>query len=312
MGDPRRAGRRKAVINGSRAGLLTQGAILILLLLLPSLVRLSGYQLHIVELILVMIPLAIGLLISMGHCGQINLAQVALYGVGAYTTAILISRAHVDPWLATLAGTLAGGILGMVVGLPSLRIRGHYLAIATLGSGRRSRSGLHSGRRADRRSAGHRSHPEPAGDRHVGWTGCRLLPTAGRRLRRHVGLRADARVGSNRFRLRCDPGRPPCGERDGRQRRCVSAAGLHHQRSAGRTCRLALCNLERLHQPRLISARPDVLPAHDPGRGWHAQPARCGRRRDRVDPRPRGISAVRGVPAHHLWKSGRDRHAGRP
>lgn len=121
------------MISARRAGLLTQGALLILLLLLPSLVPLSGYQLHIVELILVMIPLAIGLLISMGHCGQINLAQVALYGVGAYTTAILISRAQVDPWLATLAGTLAGGILGMVVGLPSLRIRGHYLAIATLG-----------------------------------------------------------------------------------------------------------------------------------------------------------------------------------
>ncbi len=104
-----------------------------MLFLLPSLADLSGYQLHIIELILVTIPLAIGLLISMGHCGQINLAQVALYGVGAYTTAILISRAGVDPWPRLVAGTLAGGVIGIVVGLPSLRIRGHYLAIATLG-----------------------------------------------------------------------------------------------------------------------------------------------------------------------------------
>ncbi len=121
------------MIDGSRARLLAQVAVLVLLLLLPSLVSLSGYQLHIIELILVTIPLAVGLLISMGHCGQINLAQVALYGIGAYTTAILISRSHVDPWVATVAGTLAGGFVGIVVGLPSLRIRGHYLAIATLG-----------------------------------------------------------------------------------------------------------------------------------------------------------------------------------
>jgi len=121
------------VTGGSRVGLITQAVALVLLFLLPTLASLSGYQLHIVELILLTIPLGIGLLITMGQCGQINLAQVALYGVGAYTTAILISRAHVDPWAATFVGALAGGVIGMIVGLPSLRIRGHYLAIATLG-----------------------------------------------------------------------------------------------------------------------------------------------------------------------------------
>jgi ABC-type branched-subunit amino acid transport system permease subunit len=116
-----------------RVGLLTQAAVLAVLFLLPSLVDLSSYQVHIIDLILVTIPLAIGLLISMGHCGQINLAQVALYGVGAYTLGILVSRAQVEPWTALVLGTLAGGLIGIIVGLPSLRIRGHYLAIATLG-----------------------------------------------------------------------------------------------------------------------------------------------------------------------------------
>jgi branched-chain amino acid transport system permease protein len=114
-------------------GFVAQVVVLVLLFLLPSVVDLSGYELHIIDLILVTIPLAIGLLISMGHCGQINLAQVALYGVGAYTVGILISRSGVEPWPALLAGTLAGGFVGIVIGLPSLRIRGHYLAIATLG-----------------------------------------------------------------------------------------------------------------------------------------------------------------------------------
>jgi ABC-type branched-subunit amino acid transport system permease subunit len=121
------------VRNRSRVGLLVQAVVLILLFLLPSVVDLSAYELHIIDLILITIPLAIGLLISMGHCGQINLAQVALYGVGAYTVGILISRAGVDPWPALVIGTLAGGLVGIIVGLPSLRIRGHYLAIATLG-----------------------------------------------------------------------------------------------------------------------------------------------------------------------------------
>jgi branched-chain amino acid transport system permease protein len=116
-----------------RIGWLAQAVVLVLLFLLPSLVGLSGYELHIIDLILITIPLAIGLLISMGQCGQINLAQVALYGVGAYTVGILISRAGLQPWPALVAGTLAGGFVGVVVGLPSLRIRGHYLAIATLG-----------------------------------------------------------------------------------------------------------------------------------------------------------------------------------
>ncbi len=116
-----------------RVGLIAQAVVLGLLFLLPAVVDLSSYELHIIDLILITIPLAIGLLISMGHCGQINLAQVALYGVGAYSVGILISRAQVEPWLALAIGTLAGGLIGMVVGLPSLRIRGHYLAIATLG-----------------------------------------------------------------------------------------------------------------------------------------------------------------------------------
>jgi branched-chain amino acid transport system permease protein len=116
-----------------RVSSLAQVAIVVFLFFLPSLTTFSGYQLQIINLVLLWIPLALGLLVIMGLCGQINLAVVALYGVGAYTAAILVTQQHLNPWLATLFGSLAGGFIGMLVGLPSLRIRSHYLAIATLG-----------------------------------------------------------------------------------------------------------------------------------------------------------------------------------
>ena len=297
---------------GSRVGLIAQAVALVLLLLLPTLASLSGYQLHIVELILLTIPLGIGLLISMGHCGQINLAQVALYGVGAYTTAILITRAHVDPWPATFVGALAGGVIGMIVGLPSLRIRGHYLAIATLGlavaaetiftaGGELTGGPLGIGRiptlpgidTSEGRDAGY--YPLLVGFFAVAWVIC-----------------PDARCGSDRLRLRGDPRRSPCGQGRGSERRGVPVAGLHHRRSVGRDGGRALRHVERIHQPRLLSAGADVLPADDPGRRRHAESARSGDRDDGIDRCARGIPAVRGIPAHHLRQPGHPGHAGRP
>ena len=174
----------------------------------------------------------------MGHCGQINLAQVALYGVGAYTTAILISRAHVDPWVATLAGALAGGLIGMIVGLPSLRIRGHYLAIATLGLAVAAEAVFTAGGDLTGGPLGIGRIPTLPGIDTSDGRDAGYYPLLVGCLCRRVGLRADARCGSDRLRLRGDPGRPSCGQGRGRQRRRVPAAGLHHQRPLGRDRRL--------------------------------------------------------------------------
>ena len=61
-----------------------------------------------------------------------TLGHAAFMGVGAYTTAILAARAGLPFWLALPAGGAAACLAGMVVGVPSLRIKGLYLAIATL------------------------------------------------------------------------------------------------------------------------------------------------------------------------------------
>jgi branched-chain amino acid transport system permease protein len=69
----------------------------------------------------------------MGWAGQISLGHASLYAIGAYTSAILTARAGVPfPLAFFVAGALAG-LAAFVVGLPSLRLSGHYLAMATLG-----------------------------------------------------------------------------------------------------------------------------------------------------------------------------------
>ena len=75
---------------------------------------------------------ALGLNILIGFTGQISLGHAAFMGVGAYATAILASRFGLPFWLSIPAGGALATGAGMVVGAPSLRIKGLYLAIATL------------------------------------------------------------------------------------------------------------------------------------------------------------------------------------
>jgi branched-chain amino acid transport system permease protein len=77
----------------------------------------------------------IGLSLLMGYAGQISLCQAAFIAIGAYSSAILTVKAGWSPWIAMLAGAGLTGITAVAVGVPSLRLKGHYLAMATLGFG---------------------------------------------------------------------------------------------------------------------------------------------------------------------------------
>jgi branched-chain amino acid transport system permease protein len=81
------------------------------------------------------VMLALGLNLVMGYTGQLSLGHIAFYGVGAYTCALLVMKAQWPFWIALVAGAVAALALGAVLGLFALRLRGHYLAIATLGFG---------------------------------------------------------------------------------------------------------------------------------------------------------------------------------
>ena len=79
--------------------------------------------------------LAVGLNLLMGYAGQISLGHAAFFGMGAYSSAILTTRFAWPGVWAMLAGLMVTAVLAWVLARPILRLRGHYLAMATLGFG---------------------------------------------------------------------------------------------------------------------------------------------------------------------------------
>src|SRR5712691_3295787 len=79
------------------------------------------------------VMLAIGLDFVLGFAGQLNLGHSAFYGIGAYVSTLLIMRLGVPFWAAFVIGVIASGAAGMALSLFAVRLRGHYLAIASLG-----------------------------------------------------------------------------------------------------------------------------------------------------------------------------------
>jgi branched-chain amino acid transport system permease protein len=94
---------------------------------------LNLYAMHVVDVAIVFAVLAIGLGLAMGVAGQVNLAQVAFFGVGAYAVAILSTHYGFGFWPAAVVSLLATVLIGLLVGTPALRVQSHYLGIVTLG-----------------------------------------------------------------------------------------------------------------------------------------------------------------------------------
>jgi branched-chain amino acid transport system permease protein len=95
--------------------------------------QVNSYTIHVVDVTLLLALLAVGLGLAMGVAGQINLAQVAFYGVAAYATAILTTKAGLGFWTAGLIALAVAAGFGLLVGTTALRIQSHYLGIVTLG-----------------------------------------------------------------------------------------------------------------------------------------------------------------------------------
>ena len=75
---------------------------------------------------------SLSLMILAGYCGQISLGHAGLLAAGAFTTGILVREVNAPFWVTLPASAVVGAILGVVFGLPSLRLRGLYLAVSTL------------------------------------------------------------------------------------------------------------------------------------------------------------------------------------
>src|SRR6202521_2927263 len=93
---------------------------------------LHQYYLSLANLVWIAVIGALGLNILVGYTGQVSIGHGAFMSVGAYTAANLITRLDAPFWLALPAGGAMAALIGAVIGSPSLRIKGLYLAIATL------------------------------------------------------------------------------------------------------------------------------------------------------------------------------------
>jgi branched-chain amino acid transport system permease protein len=109
----------------------------VLLLPLPLILEaaLNEYYVYLANRICIFILLCVGLNIVKGFCGQVTVGHVGLYAIGAVTAALVSLHLGWSFWISFPIGVLAAGLAGLVVGLPSVRLEGAYLALATLGLG---------------------------------------------------------------------------------------------------------------------------------------------------------------------------------
>ena len=95
----------------------------------------NSYQINVLVLVLVFVLLALSVDLLLGFTGYLSLAHHGLWGVGAYTSAVLAVKADVPVLLAMLVATGFTAVFAAAVAVPTFRVRGHYFALATLAVG---------------------------------------------------------------------------------------------------------------------------------------------------------------------------------
>ncbi len=108
--------------------LLAAGIVLGLCLPLVT----GTYMLTIVITVMTAVIATLGIQILTGYCGQLSVGHAAFVAIGAYTSALLASKTGLSFWIAVPIAGIAAGLIGLIVGLTSIRLKGFYLIISTL------------------------------------------------------------------------------------------------------------------------------------------------------------------------------------
>jgi branched-chain amino acid transport system permease protein len=104
----------------------------LLVFLFTAPLYLSNYWLGVANLIGITIIAATGLNLLTGYCGQLSVGHAGFIAVGAYTSAILTNRLELPFLVGLISAGLIAGIIGLIFGIPSVRVKGFYLAITTI------------------------------------------------------------------------------------------------------------------------------------------------------------------------------------
>jgi branched-chain amino acid transport system permease protein len=116
-------------------GYVASGGLACIALLFAFVFIRGGYLVTVLQLAMIYGIFCVGLNFFMGYTGQASFGQNAFAAIGGYGTAILCVQYHWEPILALLASMTIAGVAALVVGYPALRLRGHYLAMATFALG---------------------------------------------------------------------------------------------------------------------------------------------------------------------------------
>jgi branched-chain amino acid transport system permease protein len=120
-----------ATLRGRYAVVIAIAALVALLpLVLPSV-----FYFRIATLVFIFALAVLGLNLLMGFAGQVSLGHAGFFGIGAYAVAVGPAHWGIPSWAAVIAGAALAGLVAYVVGRPILKLKGHYLAVATLGMG---------------------------------------------------------------------------------------------------------------------------------------------------------------------------------
>jgi len=120
---------RELILGRTRA----LGQAFVLVLVLGAIVPLlhSSFWMYTLGTVATFSIAVIGLNVITGMAGQVSFATTAFMDIGAYCYAVFTTKYHVDPWLSLVIGLIAAGVIGFIVGIPLLRLKGHYLALGT-------------------------------------------------------------------------------------------------------------------------------------------------------------------------------------
>ncbi len=113
---------------------LALALLLLFLLAFPSLFP-APFLLRTMILILLWSVLGLAWNVIGGYAGQVSFGHAIFFGLGAYTSTLLLNNWGISPWLGMLAGALVAVIVSAIIGRPSFRLAGHYFAIATIAAG---------------------------------------------------------------------------------------------------------------------------------------------------------------------------------
>jgi branched-chain amino acid transport system permease protein len=109
--------------------------LLVVVVMLCPMLAGDGYILNVLVFVGIHTMLALALNLLLGYAGQISLGQAGFFGLGAYISGILTATYGFNPWFSMASAAIIVTMMAFLIGFPILKLKGHYLAMATLGLG---------------------------------------------------------------------------------------------------------------------------------------------------------------------------------